>query len=67
MMIIHHCKTNERHWTQDGSGGISAEELLEVMRAMGENPTEDEVLIIVNIIPTFLLRYWLFDRDIVGP
>ena len=51
--------------SQDGSGAISAEELLEVMRAMGENPTEDEVLIIFNIIPTFLLRYWLFDRYIV--
>ena len=51
--------------SQDGSGAISAEELLEVMRAMGENPTEDEVLIIFNIIRTFLLRYWLFDRYIV--
>merc|ERR1712106_1088338 len=29
---------------KDGSGAISAEELLEVMRAMGQNPTEDEVL-----------------------
>ena len=58
MMIIRNC-------SQDGSGAISAEELLEVMRAMGENPTEDEVLIIFNIIPTFLLRYWLFDRYIV--
>ena len=51
--------------SQDGSGAISAEELLEVMRAMGENPTEDEVLIIVNIIPILLVRYWLFDRYIV--
>ena len=37
----------QRHWShhdeQDGSGAISAEELLEVMRAMGQNPTEDEV------------------------
>merc|ERR1711892_257651 len=29
---------------KDGSGAISAEELLGVMRAMGQNPTEDEVL-----------------------
>ena len=47
MMIIRNC-------SQDGSGAISAEELLEVMRAMGENPTEDEVLIIFNINPLFL-------------
>ena len=51
--------------SQDGSGAISAEELLEVMRAMGENPTEDEVLIIFNINPILLVRYWLFDRYIV--
>merc|ERR1711941_94877 len=29
---------------QDGSGAISSEELLGVMRAMGQNPTEDELL-----------------------
>ena len=58
MMIIRNC-------SQDGSGAISAEELLEVMRAMGENPTEDEVLIIFNINPILLVRYWLFDRYIV--
>ena len=32
------------HLPQDGSGAISAKELLGVMRAMGQNPTEDEVL-----------------------
>ena len=29
---------------QDGSGAISHKELLGVMRAMGQNPTEDELL-----------------------
>ena len=29
--------------TQDGSGAISSKELLYVMRAMGQNPTEDEL------------------------
>ena len=29
---------------KDGSGAINTIELLGVMRAMGENPTEDEVL-----------------------
>ena len=28
---------------QDGSGAISSKELLGVMRAMGQNPTEDEL------------------------
>ena len=28
---------------QDGSGAISSKELLYVMRAMGQNPTEDEL------------------------
>merc|ERR1719367_680846 len=31
----------------DGSGTISPEELLGVMRAMGQNPTEDELLNLV--------------------
>ena len=33
--------------TQDGSGAISSKELLGVMRAMGQNPTEDELLNLV--------------------
>ena len=32
---------------QDGSGTISPEELLGVLRAMGQNPTEDELLNLV--------------------
>merc|ERR1712098_1003289 len=32
---------------KDGSGTISSEELLGVMRAMGQNPTEDELLNLV--------------------
>ena len=32
---------------QDGSGEISTKELLDVMRAMGDNPTEDELLKLV--------------------
>eukprot|EP00092_Neocalanus_flemingeri_P064492 GFUD01078271.1.p2 GENE.GFUD01078271.1~~GFUD01078271.1.p2 ORF type:complete len:134 (-),score=58.16 GFUD01078271.1:91-492(-) len=32
---------------KDGSGSISSEELLGVMRAMGQNPTEDELLNLV--------------------
>jgi calmodulin len=31
----------------DGSGSISSDELLGVMRAMGQNPTEDELLNLV--------------------
>jgi Ca2+-binding EF-hand superfamily protein len=31
----------------DGSGAISSKELLGVMRAMGQNPTEDELLNLV--------------------
>ena len=29
---------------QDGSGTISTKELLPVLRSMGQNPTEDEIL-----------------------
>ena len=32
---------------KDGSGAISSKELLGVMRAMGQNPTEDELLNLV--------------------
>merc|ERR1712189_47167 len=32
---------------KDGSGTISTKELLPVMRSMGQNPTEDEVLNLV--------------------
>merc|ERR1712241_1635784 len=32
---------------KDGSGSISTKELLGVMRSMGQNPTEDEVLELV--------------------
>ena len=35
------------HKVQDGSGAISSKELLGVMRAMGQNPTEDELLNLV--------------------
>ena len=35
------------HQVQDGSGAISSKELLGVMRAMGQNPTEDELLNLV--------------------
>ena len=44
---------------QDGSGSISAGELLEVMRAMGQNPTEDEVAAILGedlFLPNLLLN-----------
>ena len=32
------------HIFQDGSGTISNKELLQVMRSIGQNPTEDEIL-----------------------
>ena len=43
------------HVFQDGSGAISAKELLGVMRAMGQNPTEDEVKTQM-LEPTFYFR-----------
>ena len=41
--VIHVLNIN----VQDGSGSISSDELLGVMRAMGQNPTEDELLNLV--------------------
>ena len=38
--------------SKDGSGTISAEELLGVLRAMGQNPTEDELLNLVMEVDT---------------
>ena len=40
---------------QDGSGAISAKELLGVMRAMGQNPTEDEVSVRLALLLLSLL------------
>ena len=37
---------------QDGSGEICTKELLAVMRALGQNPTEDELLNLVMEIDT---------------
>jgi len=37
---------------KDGSGSISTKELLGVMRSMGQNPTEDEVLELVMEVDT---------------
>jgi calmodulin len=42
---------------QDGSGAISSQELLGVMRAMGQNPTEDEVRPQCIVDHTFLPLY----------
>ncbi len=35
---------------QDGSGTISTKELLPVLRSIGQNPTEDEILNLVGVI-----------------
>ena len=43
------------YYLQDGSGAISAQELLGVMRAMGQNPTEDEVFIIIIVITIMVI------------
>jgi len=44
--LLHNAELKEAfdEFDKDGSGAISAQELLGVMRAMGQNPTEDEVL-----------------------
>jgi len=46
MALLQHAEFKEafQEFDKDGSGAISAKELLGVMRAMGQNPTEDEVL-----------------------
>jgi hypothetical protein len=40
---------------QDGSGTISTKELLGVMRSMGQNPTEDELLALVMEVREYIL------------
>ena len=47
ILYSHPCKEYFLWYFQDGSGTISPEELLGVMRAMGQNPTEDELLNLV--------------------
>ena len=42
-VILISCKENIFLVWKDGSGAISSKELLYVMRAMGQNPTEDEL------------------------
>ena len=37
------CESFKTKLQKDGSGAISSKELLYVMRAMGQNPTEDEL------------------------
>merc|ERR1719312_783025 len=46
MDALHNAELKEAFdaFDKDGSGAISQDELLGVMRAMGQNPTEDEVL-----------------------
>lgn len=45
---------NDVESTQDGSGTISTKELLGVMRSMGQNPTEDELLALVSSSSLYL-------------
>ena len=47
ILYSHPCKGYFLCYFQDGSGTISPEKLLGVMRAMGQNPTEDELLNLV--------------------
>merc|ERR1712168_456724 len=44
--LLHNAELKEAfdEFDKDGSGAISSQELLGIMRAMGQNPTEDEVL-----------------------
>ena len=41
------CRFSTFSFLQDGSWTISTKELLGVMRSMGQNPTEDELLALV--------------------
>ena len=49
ILMMNFNKTNNLicNFIQDGSGTISTKELLGVMRSMGQNPTEDELLALV--------------------
>merc|ERR1712180_220617 len=44
--LLHNAELKEAfdEFDKDGSGAINSQELLGIMRAMGQNPTEDEVL-----------------------
>ena len=46
-MVNMNSSASSQPFVQDGSGTISTKELLGVMRSMGQNPTEDELLALV--------------------
>jgi len=46
-LLIAEFKEAFNEFDKDGSGTISTKELLSVMRSMGQNPTEDELLALV--------------------